>query len=231
MNRTKRAALIAGILTALFASVVGLAQSGAAPLGIIPTPTPTPLTATITTNKTSYVIGENVTITYMVSLPAYVYIYDIQPDGIVRLIFPNQYSQTNFVSAGTHYLPDGPYKFTVYPPTGTEQLQIIASGVPLNLSPTSYSEPFPMVGSNPGAAAMGIQTQILGIIPEPSCDDRVDVVPDPVVLVQPARVADAAERLLLLPAVRGLPGRHVVLERRSVGLWDAAERLLLVLRH
>lgn len=169
MNRTKRTALIAGILIALLASMAGLAQSGVAPLGIVPTPTPTPgpIAATITTNKTTYVIGENVTITYTVSLPAYVYIYDIQPDGIVRLIFPNQYSQGNYVSAGTHYLPDGAYRFTVYPPTGTEQLQIIASGVPLSLGPTTYSEPFPMVGSNPGAAAMGIQAQIKGIIPEP----------------------------------------------------------------
>jgi len=167
MNRTKRTALITGILIALFASMTALAQSGAAPLGIIPTPTPSPLSATITTNKTSYVIGENVTITYTVSLPAYVYIYDIQPDGIVRLIFPNQYSQGNYVSAGTHYLPDGQYKFTVYPPTGLEQLQIIASGAPLNLSPTQYSEPFPMIGQNPGAAALGIQAQIKGIIPEP----------------------------------------------------------------
>jgi hypothetical protein len=167
MNRTKGATLLTGILIALFASMVGLAQSGPAPLGIIPTPSPTALAVSIWTDKPSYAIGQNVAITYAVNLPAYVYIYDIQPDGIVRLVFPNQFSPSNYVSAGTHNLPDGMYKFTVYPPTGTEQLQIIASGMPLNLSPTSYSEPFPMVGPNPGAAAMGIQAQIKGIIPEP----------------------------------------------------------------
>jgi hypothetical protein len=166
MKRTGRAALMIAILALLLATAA-YAQKGVAPLGIIPTPTPTTLMATIATDKTSYVIGENVTITYSVNLAAYVYIYDIQPDGIVRLIFPNAYSPSNYVAAGTHSLPDGAYRFTVYPPTGTEQLQIIASGIPLDLAPTSYSEPFPMVGSSPGAATMGIQAHIKGIIPEP----------------------------------------------------------------
>lgn len=167
MNRTKLATLLLGILTAFFVSAIALAQSGPAPLGIVPTPSPSAVSVSMWTDKATYVVGENVTITYNVNLPAYVYIYDIQPDGIVRLIFPSQYSQSNYVSAGTHTLPDGMYKFTVYPPTGTEQLQIFASGVPLSLAPSSYSEPFPMIGSNPGAAAMGIQAQIKGIVPEP----------------------------------------------------------------
>lgn len=166
MNRTRHTALITGILIALFASTAGLAQSGASPLGIIPTPTPSTVTVSISTDKTSYAVGENVTITFTVSQASYIYILDIQPDGIVRQIFPNQYSLSNYVAAGTHALPDGLYRFTVSPPTGTEQLQIFASGVPLTLV-SSYTEPFPMVGSNPGAAAMGIQAQIKGITPEP----------------------------------------------------------------
>ncbi len=168
MNRIKRATLLLGILTVFFVSALALAQSGPSPLGIVPTPTPNPVSVSIWTDKTAYAIGENVTITYTVSQAAYIYILDFQPDGIVRQVFPNQYStSSNYVSAGTHTLPDGMYKFTVYPPTGTEQLQIIASGVPLNLAPTSYSEPFPMVGSSPSAAAMSVQAQIKGITPEP----------------------------------------------------------------
>ncbi len=230
MNRTLRTALLPAILVALLASLAGLADSGVAPLGIVPTPTPSPLSATIATNKTSYVIGENVIITYTISMPAYVYIYDIQPDGIVRLIFPNQYSMSNYKPAGTHSLPDGAYKFTAYPPTGTEQLQIIASGVPLNLAPTAYSEPFPMVGPNPGVAAMGIQAQIKGILPEPLWATGVDVFPDHGLRLHPASEPDPAERLLLLPAVPRVPRRHLVLERGAVGLWHAAERPVLVLR-
>jgi hypothetical protein len=167
MNRTRYSALITGILIVLFASAAGLAQSGASPLGIVPTPTPTTPTVTISTDKTSYALGQYVTITYTISQAAYVYVLDIQPDGIVRQVFPNQYSAANYVGAGTHMLPDNSsYRFTVSPPTGTEQLQIIASGVPLYFA-SSYTEPFPMVGSTPSAAAMGIQAQIKGITPEP----------------------------------------------------------------
>jgi hypothetical protein len=118
MNRTRYAALITGILIAAFASTAVLAQSGASPLGIIPTPTPTTVTVSISTDKTSYAIGENVTITYTVSQAAYIYILDIQPDGIVRQVFPNQYSAANYVAAGTHTLPDGSYRFAVSPPNG-----------------------------------------------------------------------------------------------------------------
>lgn len=164
MTRNGTRALLLLLVTLVALSAAAAADGGAAPLGIIPTPTPTPnpLTVNIWTNKTSYVVGENVTIYYMVSQPAYIYIYDIQPDGVVRLIFPNAYAQANYVSPGTHTLPSsGAYKFTVTPPTGTEQLQIFASPVPLALSPSSYSEPFPMVGSTPHSAGVAIK----GIIP------------------------------------------------------------------
>lgn len=151
----------------LFLGGLAVADGAPAPLGIIPSPSPPSLSVSIWTDKPSYMIGENVIITFNVTQPAYVYIYDIQPDGIVRLIFPNAYSQNNFVAAGTHTLPDGLYKFTVAPPTGIEHLQIFASPVSLGLSPPYFGEPFPMVGSDPGSASSQIQGHIMGIVPEP----------------------------------------------------------------
>lgn len=161
--RARLGVLLIGILA--LSGIVAVAGSPA-PLGLIIDPTPDPLSVSIWTSKSTYTIGENATIFFNVSQPAYVYIYDIQPDGIVRLIFPNAYSQGNYVSAGTHSLPDGLYKFTVAPPTGTEQLQILASPMSLGLE-LPYSEPFPMVGPNPGAATNDIHAHIMGIIPEP----------------------------------------------------------------
>ncbi len=157
--------LVIGLVTA---SGLALGQGTAAPLGIIPQPTPQPLTVNIWTDKPSYMVGETLTIFFSVNRAAFIYIYDIQPDGIVRLIFPNAYSQGNFVSAGTHSLPDGLYKFTVTPPTGTENLQIFASPTNLGLSPSYFAEPFPMAGPNPGSASSQIQAQIMGIVPEPA---------------------------------------------------------------
>jgi len=156
--------LVIGLIAA---SGLAVAQESVAPLGIMPEPTPQPLTVSVWTDKSNYAIGETLTIFFSVSQAAFIYIYDIQPDGIVRLIFPNAYSQANFVSAGAHSLPNGMYKFTVAPPTGTEHLQIFASPVDLGLSPPYFGEPFPMAGSSPGSASVQIQVQIQGIVPEP----------------------------------------------------------------
>ncbi len=164
---TTRIVLVLAVGLLALAGVTA-AQGQPAPLGIVPQPTPQPLTVNIWTDKSSYLIGETMTIFFSVNQAAYIYIYDIQPDGIVRLIFPNAYSQANFVSAGTHSLPDGMYKFTVAPPAGTEQLQIFASPVNLGLAPSSFGEPYPMAGSNPGSASNQIQAQIMGIVPEPA---------------------------------------------------------------
>jgi len=148
-------------------SALAVADGAVAPLGIVPTPTPQPLSVNIWTDQSTYTIGDQVTIFFSVSQASFIYIYDIQPDGIVRLIFPNAYSQGNFVSAGSHSLPDGLYKFTVAPPIGTEHLQIFASPVDLGLNPPYFAEPFPLVGPDPSSATMDIQVQIMGIVPEP----------------------------------------------------------------
>jgi len=115
------------------------------------------------TDKSTYAVGETLRVYYTVSQSAYIYLYDIQSDGIVRLVFPNAYSQSNFVSAGTHVLPDhSSYQYSVTYPTGLEKLQIFASPVPLSLTPNAYGEPFPM--TTPGE----IQGRIMGIMPTPT---------------------------------------------------------------
>jgi len=168
MKPTAKRILLLLVIGLVSTSALVLAQGTPAPLGIEPTPTPQLLTVSIWTDKPMYAIGENATLFFSVSQPAYIYIYDIQPDGIVRLIFPNAYSQGNYVPAGTHALPDGQYQFTVAPPTGTEQLQIIASPIDLGLNPPAFYEPFPLVGVNPQSATAEIQVHIMGIIPVPN---------------------------------------------------------------
>lgn len=169
MNGITKRLMIGSLILLVAAAVLGTAQSTPAPLGIVPSPpAPQPLTVNIWTNKTSYVVGETATIQFYVSQPAFIYIYDIQPDGVVRLIFPNAFDQANYKTAGVHTLPNANYQFTVAPPTGTEHLQIIASPVNLGLSPPTYYEPFPMAAPNPDAATQKIQVQIMGIVPQPT---------------------------------------------------------------
>ena len=143
-------------------SVLVSAQGTPTPLGIIPSPNPGSLTVNVWTDKSTYMIGETAQIYFTVNQQAYIYLYDLQPDGIVRLVFPNAYSQNNFVAAGTHVLPDANYQFVIAPPTGLEQLQIFASLTPLNLTPSAYGEPYPQ------ATPQGIQGQIMGITPQPT---------------------------------------------------------------
>jgi hypothetical protein len=169
MNSIIRRLLLGVLLTSAVVSVLGGAQSAPAPLGIVPAPpAPQLLTVNVWTDKASYVVGETATIQFYVSQPSYIYIYDIQPDGVVRLIFPNAYDQANYKAAGVHSLPNANYRFLVSPPTGTERLQILASPTNLGLTPSAYSEPFPMMAPNPEMATEKIQVQILGIVPQPT---------------------------------------------------------------
>ncbi|QAA76786.1 MAG: hypothetical protein BIP78_1020 [Candidatus Bipolaricaulis sibiricus] len=149
----------------VLASVAGWAQSGPSPLGLVPTPVPG-LSASIWTEKPQYAVGETARIHFSISQAAYVYIFDIEPTGRVRLIFPNPYSPNAYRPAGTHALPDQPtYQFRVAPPMGTETLQLVACTRPLSMPLGSYSDPYPLLGPDPESG----RAAVLGLVPEPGC--------------------------------------------------------------
>lgn len=155
-------------LTAIFVlagCAVGFAQSGVSPLGLIPSPVPG-LSASIWTEKSQYTVGETARIHFYISQAAYVYIFDIEPTGNVRLIFPNPYSPNAYRPAGTHVLPDqSTYQFRVAPPTGTETLQLVASTRPLSFPMGTYSNPYPLLGPTVESGKVAV----LGLVPEPGC--------------------------------------------------------------
>lgn len=165
MKSTVLLVLLAG------ASALGLAQSGVSPLGLIPTPVPG-LSASIWTDKPQYTVGETARVHFYISQPAYVYIFDIEPTGNVRLIFPNPYSPNPYRPAGTHVLPDNPsYQFRVAPPTGTETLQLVACTQPLSVPIGTYSDPYPLLGPDPDSG----RARALGLVPGPGCGCCVTV--------------------------------------------------------
>ncbi len=142
------------VLTALFA-IAGWGE-GVAPLGIIPTPPAgTTLQSTIWVDRGVYAVGESITIHYNVNKQAYVYIWDITPEGECSLIFPNSAVpgwSNNYVTAGDHTLTG-----SVTPPLGTEYLQILASTTPVSV--------FDGMTGDPVALLSQIQVQVLGIVP------------------------------------------------------------------
>jgi hypothetical protein len=136
----------------LFAAA-GLAQ-GVAPKGIIPTPPESSeLQVSLWVDYGAYAVGDPITIHYNVNKAAYVYIWDIQPDGVATRLLPGSLGASNHVAAGAHTLSGG----VIAPPLGTEYLQIMATTSPLD--PFSYFTP------NPESFQAQIEAQILGIIP------------------------------------------------------------------
>ncbi|MFZ1683157.1 MAG: DUF4384 domain-containing protein [Candidatus Zixiibacteriota bacterium] len=74
--------------------------------------------------------GDNIVLSYRVNRDAFVAIYSIDSRGRVRLLFPNDPNQDNYIRGGvTYQLPSGNdnYDLEVDGPAGTENIQILAS--------------------------------------------------------------------------------------------------------
>ncbi|MBC7093261.1 PKD domain-containing protein [Candidatus Bipolaricaulota bacterium] len=160
----KKMAWIVALVLALAATGLGQVE----PQGIIiEPPTPEGLTVRIWVDKPAYAIGEYVQVNFEVNRAAYIYIWDILPDGRVQQIFPNQYDQQNYFPAGRHTLPrPGTFRWRVDPPTGTEWLQIMAVTQPIPgiFGGFSVEIPFPILSPDP----LQFQVQIQGLVPEPA---------------------------------------------------------------
>jgi subtilase family serine protease len=64
--------------------------------------TPSQLSISISTDKTSYRIGERLQIFLRLGAQAYVYVFDVDPAGRVSQVFPNSFSRQNLLNAGTY---------------------------------------------------------------------------------------------------------------------------------
>ena len=147
-------------IVALFVSLLllvfeGISREGPKPEEvIIVSPEKSPMTIEVWVDKTRYSPGESLKLHFSLNRDAYVYIYDIDTQGEVRLIFPNAFVKDSFVKAGKHTLPDKRYSFVVSGPEGVEFVQAIATteSLPiLSLAPQASfeKEVFPLLGVNP----------------------------------------------------------------------------------
>lgn len=122
--RIAAALILATILAAAFAASASVPSVNS----IIINPNP-PFQSSIWTDKSNYAIGEKVTIGFRVTKDSYAYVFSIDAQGIVRMIFPNIYSTDNKVKANqSNYLPDNSrYNFTIGGPAGTDQLVLVST--------------------------------------------------------------------------------------------------------
>jgi len=110
-----------------------------------------PLSAQLFLPKSSYEVDEAITITYTTNRTAYVYLCEVTPDGRVILIFPSMFEPNNYVSGGTHTVPDGGYTLRVTEPIGTETLYLFAATERLPNFPTSFGFGFPVLSTDPAS--------------------------------------------------------------------------------
>lgn len=109
---------------------------------------PTPLS--IWTDRSSYYPGDNVRISFTVPRTAYVYILNVDVQGVIRLIFPNTYDTNARFNSGTYTLPrNNKYVYPVSGPAGTEYLMMIASTDRISYFDTLSNRggEFPVIGS------------------------------------------------------------------------------------
>jgi len=114
---------------------LGLPSLGEAPVlpqGIIPVPEEPPIVVSIKADKTTYAPGDALTLTFTLSRDAYVYLYNLTPDGKVKLLVPNRFLQDPWFPAGAHTLPTRGWVLRVTEPEGIEYLQLVASAKALS---------------------------------------------------------------------------------------------------
>ncbi|CAM3673680.1 DUF4384 domain-containing protein [Deinococcus frigens] len=114
---------------------------------IIVNPTQPDLSVSVRINKDTtgnqnpaYKVDENAVITATVNRDAYVYLFNVNPDGSVDQILPNRLSDSNFVKAGaTKSFPEAGdnFKFTIAGPIGQNKVLALASLTPLKLDQIS----------------------------------------------------------------------------------------------
>ncbi|PNY82373.1 DUF4384 domain-containing protein [Deinococcus koreensis] len=114
---------------------------------IIVNPTQPDLSVSVRVDKDSsgsqnpaYRIDEGITVSTTVNRDAYVYLFNVNPDGSVDQILPNRLSEDNLVKANTTKTfpaPGDNFKYTVAGPIGQNKVLALASLTPLNLNDIS----------------------------------------------------------------------------------------------
>ena len=125
-------------------------------------------------DNAKYNVGEKLIIYFKVTQDAYVYIWDINANGEVRLIFPNKYNQDNFVRANIVYsIPSSrdTYSLKIAPPAGREVIHILASKTPISTLEEYKGmmdrDPFPLIPQAPEIFTDKVKRTI-EIVPTPT---------------------------------------------------------------
>ena len=124
------------------------------------------------TNKKTgevYHKGDKVKFFFRPNRDSYVYLYHMDAAGNVNLIFPNKYSQKNFIEADkTYAIPDDKmnFEFEAEEPFGVEMVKIVASLQPLEEIKIDNAEAFKKIGNVANSDVKKIITRGLATKPK-----------------------------------------------------------------
>jgi hypothetical protein len=97
----------------------------------------------IWTDRKTYRIGEEIRFYFRSDMDCYLTLVDYETNGNVKVLFPNRYSQNNFIKAGNTYVIPGidfGFKLNVEPPTGMERIKAIATTEPFSLYDLDFTK-------------------------------------------------------------------------------------------
>ncbi|UBV42881.1 DUF4384 domain-containing protein [Deinococcus taeanensis] len=154
------------------------AQAKISAQSIIVNPTQPDLSVSVRVSKDTsgnqnpaYRIGEAISVSATVNRDAYVYLFNVNPDGSVDQVLPNRLSGANFVKANTTTTfpaADANFTYTVDGPIGQNKVLALASLTPLNLDQISQfktaQDQFATVSTQGGQAGLA---QALSIVVNP----------------------------------------------------------------
>ena len=125
----------------LFLFALAFAGAKITPQGIVVNPVPGDLRVKVWVDKdpgksgnARYRIGDPIYVYVSVTRDAYVYLFDVKPNGEIDLFLPNPYDHSNRLRAGEtrRFPPPGArYRFTIDGPPGEELVLAVASRRPL----------------------------------------------------------------------------------------------------
>lgn len=176
----KKPAILIALTASLLVPFVSPAQATPrlSTQSIIVNPVPTSLGVQVWVNRDTsgtstpnYRVGERIRIFTQVTEDAYVYLFNVNPDGSVDQILPNRLGSGNYVRAGqTRVFPAAGdnFVFDIAGPYGLNKVLAVASRRPLNLSEiSSFQNGQPFATVKPSVNSPERLAQALSIVVNP----------------------------------------------------------------
>ena len=118
----------------------------------------------ITTNGTRFKIGDEINMTFSLSAPRYVQVYNLSSNGEVWNLYPGENESVPLLHAGSLIsIPakEANYKLEVTGPTGTDQIVAIASSSPIAVPSNAISDDTLLASHLDGTTASVVREEII----------------------------------------------------------------------